>query len=182
MNEKQCIELLKKYAPDEERFKKVLAHSKAVQKVAMRIAEDIVANGHHVDIKFLINACLLHDIGRFKCPPGKYSYKHGVIGGDILRKEELPEYARVAERHLGVGITRNDILTQNLELPAKDYIPKTIEEKIIAYADNLIFGTRVGTIKEVIERFRKELGEEYGKRVIELHNEIEKLRGKKNFL
>ncbi|MBW2981857.1 HDIG domain-containing protein [Candidatus Woesearchaeota archaeon] len=178
MDEKQCIELLKKYAPDEEGFKKVLEHSKAVQKVALRIAEDIIASGHHVDVKFLICACLLHDIGRFECPPDKKSISHGVKGAEILRKEGLDErYALVCERHIGSGIDEQDIEEQNFDLPLKDYMPKSIEEKIICYADSLIFGDKEVTIGQVIERYRK-----YGKRLVEktkkLHEEIEKLRGK----
>ncbi|MBW2966689.1 HD domain-containing protein [Candidatus Woesearchaeota archaeon] len=179
MDEKQCIELLKKYALDEERFKKVLEHSRAVQRVALRIAEDIVANGHHVDIKFLICACLLHDIGRFKCPPGKSTIKHGIYGAEILRKEGLDErYALVCERHLGSGIDKKDIEEQKLDLPLKDYMPESIEEKIICYADSLIFGTKEGTIEEVIDRYRKEVGEKLVEKTKKLHEEIEKLRGK----
>jgi len=180
MNEKQCIELLKKYAHDEEIFKKVLEHSKAVQKVALRIAEDIVANGHHVDIKFLIGACLLHDIGRFKTGKnGKDIIQHGVLGAEILRKEGLDErYTLVCERHLGSGISKEDIQEQGLDLPLKDYIPESIEEKIISYADSLIFGNREGTIEEVYERYRKEVGEKLVEKTKKLHEAVERLRGK----
>ena len=186
MDKKQCIELLKKYAPNEESFKKVLDHSKAVQRAALRIAEDIIANGRHVDINFIITASLLHDIGRFQCPPGtKESIKHGIIGAGILRKEGLDErYALVCERHIGSGITKEDIQEQKLDLPLKDYMPESIEEKIITYADNLIFEgendtwDREGTIEQAIERYRKEVGEKLAQRTKKLHEEIERLRGK----
>lgn len=178
MDEKQCIELLKKYAPDEKSFKKVFEHSKAVQILAMRIAEDIVANGHHVDIKFLIGACLLHDIGRFVYPPDKKSISHGIKGADILRKEGLDErYALVCERHIGSGIDEQDIEEQNFDLPKKDYNPKSIEEKIICYADSLTSGKRESTIEQVLERY-KEFGERLVEKTKRLHEEIEKLRGK----
>ena len=180
MDEKQAIELLKKYAPDEERFKKVLEHSKAVQKVALRIAEEIVANGHHVDIKFLIGACLLHDIGRFKTgKDGENIIQHGIIGAEILRKEGVDErYALVCERHIGSGIDKEDIEEQKLDLPLNDYIPESIEEKIVCYTDSLIFGNKEGTIEQVIERYRKEVGEKLVEKTKKLHEEIEKLRGK----
>jgi uncharacterized protein len=180
MDEKQAIELLKKYAPDEESFKKVLTHSKAVQRAALRIAEDIIANGRHVDINFIITASLLHDIGRFKCPPKtKESIKHGIYGAEILRKEGLDEkYALVCERHIGSGITKEDIKEQRLDLPKKDFMPESIEEKIINYADSLIFGNKEGTIEQVIERYRKEVGEKLVERTKKLHEEIEGLRGK----
>jgi uncharacterized protein len=179
MDEKQCIELLKKHAPSEKYFEKVLAHSKAVQKVGLRIAEEIVANGHHVDIKFLIGACLLHDIGRFKIgKDGENLIQHGILGAEILRKEGLDErYALVCERHIGSGIDEQDIEEQNFDLPKKDYNPKSIEEKIICYADSLIYRTKEITIHQVYERY-KEFGERLVEKTKKLHEEIEKLRGK----
>ena len=183
MDEKQCIELLKKYAPSETYFEKVLEHSKAVQKVALRIAEEIVANGHHVDIKFLIGACLLHDIGRFKTgKDGKNIIQHGILGAEILRKEGLEErYALVCERHIGSGIDKKDIQEQGLDLPLEDYIPESIEEKIVNYADSLIFRDKEITIEQVYERYKK-FGEKVVEKTKRLHEEIEKLRGKTHFL
>ena len=180
MDEKQCIELLKKYAPTGKDFEMVLEHSKAVQKVALRIAEDIVANGHHVDVKFIINACILHDIGRFKTgKDGKNIIQHGIIGAEILRNEGLDErYALVCERHLGSGINKEDIKEQKLDLPLKDYMPESVEEKIINYADSLIFENKEITIEQVYERYRKEVGEKLVEKTKKLHEEIEKLRGK----
>ena len=107
---------------------------------------------------------------------------HGIAGAKILRMEGFPKHARVAETHIGVGIIKEDIEKNELPLPKEDFVPKTTEEKIIAYADNLIEGSMLKDIKYVIERFRKELGEDYVKRVIVLHNEIEKLIGRIEFL
>jgi len=180
ITEKEAVELLKKYSTNDESFNRVLNHSRAVQKLALEIAEEVKKN-HDVDMDFVKTASLLHDIGRFKCYK-ENSIRHGFVGGEILIKECLKKYARIAETHIGVGITKEDIEKQGLDLPLKDFIPETTEEKIIAYADNLIFGKERGTIQEVIERFRNELGESYVERVIKLHNEIEKLRGKNNFL
>ena len=179
ITEEKAIELLKKYSTSNESFNKVLNHSRAVQKLALEIAEEV--KNHNVDIEFIKIASLLHDIGRFKCYK-KSSIRHGVEGGKILSKEGLTKYVRIAETHIGVGITKEDIEKQKLNLPLKDFVPETTEEKIIAYADNLIFGKEIGTIQEVIERFRNELGESYVERVKKLHNEIEKLRGRNNFL
>ena len=113
MNQKKAISLLKKYAKDEEQFRKVLAHSKAVQKAALKIAKKI----SNADIEFIKLSSLLHDIGRFSCKPGtKESIRHGIKGADILRKEKLPKFAKVAERHMGVGITKQDIIKSINEL------------------------------------------------------------------
>lgn len=178
LTETQAKNILKKYAPDSKLFQVVLQHGKAVQRVALSIAKAVKKRGHKVDLDLIKTASLLHDIGRFSCPPKtESSIKHGIAGAKILRKEGLPKHAKIAETHLGAGITKEEIIKQKLSLPKKDCLPKTIEEKIIAYADNLVFGDRLGTISEVVERFRKEFPYSARQRLIKLHNEIEKLRG-----
>jgi uncharacterized protein len=172
ITEEEAVELLKRYSDSEEHFEKVLRHVKAVQKVAVRIASKV----EDIDMYKIKIGSLLHDIGRFSCPPGKDRCKHGLVGADILRKEGLDEIALIAEKHIGVGISKEDITEQDLPLPSKDFIPKTREEKIIAHADNLIFGDREGSFDEVEERFRKELGEKYVKKLRKLKEEIDKMQ------
>jgi len=178
ITEKQAINLLKKYSTDKNSFANVLAHSRKVQELAVSLAKRI----QNANVDFVRIAAILHDIGRFNCPVGRKTIWHGVEGAKILRKEGLRKYALVAERHLGVGISKEDIKRQKLPLPLKDYMPKTIEEKIISYADNLLFGSRIGTIQEVIKRFEKEVSPFYAKKIIKLHNELMKLSGSKNII
>ncbi len=169
----EAIKLLKKYAKDEDSFKKVLKHSEAVRKVAKDIAKKVKG----VDIDFIESASLLHDIGRFQCGPDKEdNIKHGIVGAEILREEGLKEHALVAERHLGAGISKEDIVEQGLEMPLGDYIPVSKEEKIITHADNLIFGDRIGKVEGAIERYRKELGEKVEKKVKKLAEEVEGMK------
>lgn len=178
MDEKQAIGLLKKYAKDDEAYDQVLAHVLAVKDLAVEIADKILQKHPEIkiDLDFIICASILHDIGRFDCPPGKDSPRHGVIGADIIRKEGLDQrFALVCERHLGGGITKQDVLDQDLDIPKKDYLPETIEEKIITYADKLISRDRRISAEEAIRRFHKEIGDRAGTRVQALHNEIEAL-------
>lgn len=178
LTEEQAEELLKKYASDSRTFQLVLQHSKAVQRAALSVAGDVQKQGRKVNLSLIKTGCLLHDIGRFACPPDtKLSIKHGIVGAEILRKEKLPQHAKIAETHIGSGITKKEIVQQKLPLPKKDFLPKTIEEKIIAYVDKIVFGDRLGTISEVVERFKKELPYSALQRLFKLHNEIEKLRG-----
>jgi len=173
LSEREAVKLLKKHACDDDAFKGVLGHAKAVRKFAKEIGDNVKG----VDLDFIETASLLHDIGRFKCRPGsKNAIKHGVVGGEMLRDEGYEEYALVAERHLGPGISKEDVLEQGLDLPARDYIPISKEEKIIAYADNLIFGERRGTVEEAVERFGNELGKKVGKRVKKLADEVEEMK------
>ncbi len=178
ITEKQAENLLKKHAPDSRVFQIILQHGKAVQKAALSIARAIKKRGHKVDLELVKTSSLLHDIGRFSCPPGtKDSVRHGIVGGKILRKEGLIRHAKIVENHLGAGISKQEIIKLKLPLPKKDFLPKTIEEKIIAYVDNIIVGDKPGTVSEIVERFKKELPATALKRLVKLHNEIEKLRG-----
>ena len=53
----------------------------------------------------------------------------------------MRDHARTCERHVGVGLAREDILAQGLPLPMRDMVPKTIEEIIICYADEFFSKT-----------------------------------------
>ncbi|RMF06325.1 HD domain-containing protein [Candidatus Woesearchaeota archaeon] len=189
----EAIRILQDVSPDRKTFEIVLNHAEAVRKVAVRIADAINRNsgstGAHADMKTVKIGALLHDIGRFRHPPGPGSVLHGIAGAEMLRgiaeretdakrKAALEKYARIAERHLGAGITKEDIEEQNLPLPKKDYLPETLEEKIIAYADNLIAGTEEKDFDYVVRRFRKELNEKVVERFVRLHNELSALMKK----
>jgi len=185
LTEEEAKDILRKHAPDERTFGIVLRHSLKGQEISLRIAKKINKNDNNnvkVDEHFIKTACILHDIGRFRHPPGKQTIKHGIAGAEIMRKLGFEKIARVCERHLGVGISKQDIKQQGLDIPLKDYMPETIEEKIIAYADNLAFGDKECTIQELIERFVKEIGPFMREKIIKLHNEIEELCGGENLL
>jgi len=171
LTEKQAIDLLKKYSKDQNSFDKVLSHSKAVQKKALEIAKDIP----YVDEDHIRIGSLLHDIGRFDTYPNNPE-KHGIVGADILRKENLHEYAPIAERHLGAGISKEDIKEQRIDLPPKDYVPITKEEKIITHADNLIAGDKETTKEQVIDRYEKEIGKKAANKIKKLAEEVEEMR------
>ncbi len=171
ISEKEAEDLLKKYAPDENTLLRVLTHSRRVRDRVL----SLVGKSKYIDLDLLKTAALLHDIGRFVYPPGdKNSILHGIEGAIILRKEGLPLHARVAETHIGVGITREDILKQGLPLPLKDYVPTTKEEILIAYADNLE-SQGIKTERDVEERFSREVGEEYREKVRRFHSLVHEI-------
>lgn len=86
---------------------------------------------------------MLHDIGIYRCDApsiechGTEAYiAHGIIGARLLRNEGIDEeIARVAERHTGSGITAAEVEAQNLPIPVADYLPVTMLEKLVCYAD-----------------------------------------------
>ena len=90
-----------------------------------------------------------------------------------MRKEGFDEaIARVAERHTGAGLTIDDIDHQQLPLPHKDYLPETILEKLICYADK--FFSKSGSMQEKsLEKVRASIArhsEDSLTRFEELHN------------
>lgn len=179
ITESEAKELLKKYSSGDEDYKNILEHGLAVKKAALILAKAIKKNGHKVDLDLIKTGSILHDIGYFKAHwKSKDFIRHGVEGGKILRKELLPKHAKIAENHIGPGLIKEEIIVQKFNLPQKDFLPKTIEEKIICYIDKLVFHDRLGTLKEVVDKFeRKNLPQTAKARLIKLHNEIEKLRG-----
>ena len=52
-----------------------------------------------------------------------------------MRAEGFPRHARVCERHTGTGLTKEQIIEQGFPLPPEDFIPETLEEQIVCYAD-----------------------------------------------
>jgi uncharacterized protein len=49
------------------------------------------------------------------------------------------------ERHVGVGISRQEIRDRNLPLPLRDMLPASLEEIIICYADKFFSKSNGGT-------------------------------------
>lgn len=176
ISESQAIALLKKYSDDDASFEKVLSHSKAVQQVALEIVDDFLKNGVSVTRELIKIGSLLHDIGRLKCfhnQPKQCPVIHGILGGEILRKEGLDEaLALICERHIGAGILKEEITLFKLPLPEQDFVPKSAEEKIITYADNLIFGSELKTFDDVLNRFINQIGFFIAGRFLNLHNFI----------
>jgi len=141
----QALELIERYyQPYTTAYRILRTHSEQVAKKAVAIATRLneTHSSELIDLDFIAEAALLHDIGIYAvyAPQlgcfGQHPYlQHGVIGAQLLRAEKLPKHAQVCERHIGVGLTANEIIAQKLPLPAQDYLPRTIEEQIITYAD-----------------------------------------------
>ena len=156
--------VIERYYPQDNALRRLLLqHCRQVAQRALQIAW-----AHpelHADLRFLEEGAMLHDIGVFRCHApsihceGTEPYlRHGLIGGQLLREAGLPNHARVCERHTGTGLTAEEIREQHLPLPPADYVPETIEEQIICYADMFYSKSnpdRVATVDEVIASLRK---------------------------
>ena len=122
--------------------------------------------GTDADLDLVEAGAILHDVGRSKTQ-GIY---HAIAGAEILKEHGFsPELVKIIERHIGAGIPKDEAIL--LGLPPKDYLPISLEEKIIAHADNLIHGTEEVSIDFVLQKWRKSMGEDHPslRRLVELH-------------
>ena len=94
---------------------------------------------------------LLHDIGRSKT----HTVNHAVVGAEIAKAAELP-----------------DSVVSIIKRPKDVYMPVTLEEKIVSYADKLIENSKRAPITITIEKLDRELKHEAAERVRKLHEEI----------
>ena len=117
-------EIIEKYYADQPALMELLlVHSRQVAQKAMEVLDKHPEL--EVDREFIFQAAMLHDIGIIKTDApginchGTHPYIcHGMLGAEMLRNEGLMDYARVAERHTGTGLTRETIEKQGLPLPA----------------------------------------------------------------
>jgi len=160
--------IIRKYYPADNDLRHILLeHSESVARKALAVVDS-----HPelmLDRDFLHTASLLHDVGIFLTDaPGIHCYgaepylRHGVLGAQLMRREGLYAVARVCERHTGAGLSAADIDRQHLPLPPGDYLPETLEEQVVCYADKFYSKThldRERTVEQVLkslERFGAE--------------------------
>ena len=151
--------IIDKYYPlDNELRHILLTHSRSVAHLALALAKQHAEL--QLDLQFigivLCNAPSIHCFGThpYIC--------HGRLGADMLRAEGMPRHARVCERHTGAGITREAIEKQQLPLPLQDFLPETLEEQLICYADKFFSKTKLDQQKTVeqAEKSLANFGEE----------------------
>lgn len=157
----------------------LLAHSRDVADKALAIAR---RKGLDPDEDEIVAAAMIHDVGIFltnapgiDCHGEEHYLRHGILGADLLRKDGAPEWlARVAERHTGSGITVDEIRQLDLPLPVGDYVPETLLERLVCYADKFFSKSSVGREKS-LEKVRASMAR-YGsatlKRFDALHQEF----------
>lgn len=175
MNWQQIID--KYYGEGSDKLKSLLLlHSQSVARKALQIGFSHTELS--LDMKFIEEAAMLHDIGIIRCnAPGIHCHGtepyicHGRIGAEMLRAEGLPRHARVCERHTGAGLTRDDIVSQQLPLPQQDFLPETMEEKLVCYADKFFSKSRPDeekTLEQAVRSLSK-FGDEGVSRFMEWH-------------
>lgn len=146
---------------------KLIAHCAAVSALAVAIARKCGAS------EAIVRAgALLHDIGRTKTN----GIDHGIAGASILREYKISEtIVQIVKRHTGAGITDEEAIA--LGLPDHDLMPRTLEEKIVAHADNLFSLSERITVKDVISNYREKGLNDAADRIAALHEELSGIAG-----
>jgi uncharacterized protein len=157
-------EIIEFFYPQDDQLRQTLIdHSRKVCRKALDIAE---ASNIDLDLKLVEEGSLLHDIGifltdapRIHCHGTEQYLCHGYIGGQLLRSLGHERHARVCERHTGTGLTKEVIVQNGWNLPAMDFLPETMEEQLICFADKFFSKTKFldhpRTLEQVVESMRK---------------------------
>lgn len=176
----RCKAIFEKYyTPGTRVYDTVSTHSRLVADKALSIARNLNLD---IDLDFLAEAALLHDIGVVRCYApelgchGNLNYiRHGVAGRALLEAEGLSELAMVCEHHTGAGLTVDDIRAQRLPLPRREMLPLTLVERLVCYADKFYSKsgdiTREKPIGMVLMQMEQH-GEDTLRRFIALHEEF----------
>lgn len=161
------ISIIEKYYEREsESYFFLVEHGKAVARKALEVAGRL--KDLNPDLQFIEEASLLHDIGilytnlpKIGCLGSHPYISHGYLGREILEREGLPIHALVCERHVGIGLTIEEIELNGFPLPRRDMMPRTLEEKIICFADKFYSKDRrtltssrsVGKVREMVMKY-----------------------------
>lgn len=136
------------------------------------VAEELLTGIKVADRDLVIAGALLHDIGRAI----DHSILHASVGADMVKELGLsPKLVEIVRKHTGAGLDSIDV--RELNLPPGDYMPHTIEEKIVAHSDNLVSDNKVVNHRRAVDKLRQKGADRGADRVEALHWELSGLYG-----
>ena len=140
----QALALHRKYGSNEH----VVSHCRACAEISKLLSERASERGNAVDEAVAVAGAMLHDIGRSQTQ----LVSHGYVGAGILEREGVDgAVVEVVRRHVGAGISPEEAL--KLGFPPGVYIPRTLEQKIVCFADKMLDGAKARPFEEVVKRF-----------------------------
>ena len=110
----------------------------------------VLERRYAIDRDYLWSAALLHDIGR--CVTHD-PIMHGVAGYNLLMKLGHAREAFVCASHILFGLEASEAV--QLGLPARDFIPRTIEQRLVPLVDLMTEGDRPVTLDQRFSSLRK---------------------------
>ena len=149
----QTLDIIQKYYKPGTRIHGIyMSHVTDVTNKALLVAQKHPELA--VDVKFIEEAGMLHDIGIFKTNApriaciGNFPYVcHGYLGRELLTEEGFPKHGLVCERHTGTGLSLETIIQKKLPIPHRDMRPQSLEEQIICFADKFYSKSKLGEEK-----------------------------------
>ena len=124
------------------------------------------------DRDLVIAGALLHDLGRAK----DHSILHAMIGAEMAEDLGLsPKIVEIIRKHTGAGLDQQDI--DEMNLPQGDYMPKTVEEKIVAHSDNMVSDNMVVSHMHSVDKLLMKGSRRGAEKIEKLHLELSKLYG-----
>ncbi len=140
----QALELHKKYGSRDV----TVEHCKTVARVAMVLSEEFERRGVVVDSRAVQAGALLHDIGRSRTQ----TVRHGLEGSAVVEQEGVDrKVVEIVKKHVGAGISPEE--AKRLGLPDLDYVPRTLEERIVCFADKMVDSNKIRPFEEEVHRF-----------------------------
>jgi uncharacterized protein (TIGR00295 family) len=131
-----------------------------------------IARYCNADIDLVNAGSWLHDVGRSRT----HGVKHVSEGVAIARARNLPEsLVNVISRHIAAGFLAEEAAA--LGLPNGQYMPETLEEKIVCHADNLVGDDQIMTSEEALEELSVRGYHVTAQRMKAMHEELSKLCG-----
>ncbi len=153
--------------------RKVVNHCLAVAELASETTKALRKKGYDVDLELVEIGALLHDIGRSKT----HSVDHAIEGVKIAEFAGLPKkVVDIIKRHVGAGITSDEAIALGWPV-GESYVPLTMEEKVVSFADKLVQGSKRVSVEPTINQLFKDGKPDAAKRVRALHDEIASLIG-----
>jgi uncharacterized protein len=122
-----------------------IRHCLAVSRVAQRVGE-IMAPRCALDTEYLTTGALLHDIGRYRTHD---PIMHGVEGYWLLTGLGHDREAFICASHILCGMASAEAVLYGL--PQQDFIPTTLEERLVPLIDGMVEFDRPTTFAERCE-------------------------------
>ncbi len=142
----------------------ILDHVQAVARLALALAD----HAPTADAALVEAGALLHDIGRSR----DHGIDHVPAGIEILTAQGIDERViDVVACHMGAGIAQAQ--AEAWGWPQRRYEPESLEERIVAHADNLTFATSYRQLEDVVAKLERKGLKELIPRMRGLHEGLE---------
>ncbi len=146
----------------------LVAHCRAVAGMAAAVTATLGGN-----VALATAGALLHDIGRNRTA----GVEHCSIGATIVTEAGFhPGVAHIVRTHVGAGIPRRE--ARALGLPPGDYLPRTLEARIVAACDNLFAGSNRQSLIDCTDMLQSRGHDMAARRVTRLHRWVSRRLGR----